>query len=154
MSYILAILRTKKGSPVPLTVDEAKALPINSSDIGVEPPSLKGAELDVVVERGEKRYRFILQNGELWTKNPDEYEIEAMLYVAGLLGARVRGDELETYRTPTDTYAHEDDRDLLAIRNAERGRLVRRRNVVPLVIKLVASGVFLVGFVVMYMRSH
>lgn len=32
-----------------------------------------------------------------------------MLGLADELGARVRGDELETYRTPTETYRHRDD---------------------------------------------
>ena len=54
--------------------------------------------------------RLWLQDGELWTKSPDERCIAAMIGLANLLEARVRGDELETYRTPTETYLHPDDR--------------------------------------------
>jgi hypothetical protein len=50
-------------------------------------------------------------DGELWTKNPDDAALERMIALAGALGARVRGDEGETYRAPDDAYAHPDDED-------------------------------------------
>ena len=47
----------------------------------------------------------------MWTKNPDDGALERMIALAGVLGARVRGDEGETYRSPDDAYAHPDDED-------------------------------------------
>ena len=57
-------------------------------------------------------------NGELWLKNPTERDLEDMLALAKNLKSRVRGDELETYRSPTESYAHADDSESLA--NAQR----------------------------------
>lgn len=51
----------------------------------------------------------------LWTKNPDEAALGSMIEIAARLGegARVRGDEGETYETVSKTYSHPDDRELL-----------------------------------------
>ncbi len=58
---------------------------------------------------GETRARLFLTRGELWTKNPDRDVLDVMIRLANHLGARVRGDEFETYRTPDDWYIHPDD---------------------------------------------
>jgi hypothetical protein len=63
--------------------------------------------------RGRKRNRGFSE-GELWTSNPSMPLLEPMIELAGYLGARVRGDELETYRTVDDRYIHPDDRELAA----------------------------------------
>ena len=49
------------------------------------------------------------QDGELWTSNPSESAIAAMIALADGMGARVVGDEFETYRTPTEVFVHPDD---------------------------------------------
>lgn len=49
----------------------------------------------------------IYQDGIVWAKNPSS------LVIAGSLDGRVRGDNLEIYRTPNETYAHPNDYDLI-----------------------------------------
>jgi hypothetical protein len=49
------------------------------------------------------------QYGAIDTKNPDGPMIYKMLHMASLLGAKVQGDDLEVYRTPTDTYFEDDE---------------------------------------------
>jgi len=48
---------------------------------------------------------------ELWAKDPSDTALKIMIDLAGALGngARVRGDEGETYKSLTSTYYHEDD---------------------------------------------
>lgn len=48
-------------------------------------------------------------DGEIWTKNPNEENITKMISIAEKLKARVRGDEMETYRSATETYIHPED---------------------------------------------
>ena len=64
--------------------------------------------------KGDESEIMLLEDGELWARNPSEEFLRLMIELAGLLGARVRGDELETYRTPEETYHHPDDSELIA----------------------------------------
>lgn len=54
-------------------------------------------------------------DGELWAKSPEEYVLKIMIEIACALGggARVRGDEGETYQNSTSTYTHPDDIELI-----------------------------------------
>lgn len=61
---------------------------------------------------GDESEIVIVDDGELWASNPSEPLLALMIELAGYLDARVRGDELETYRTVDDTYIHPDDREL------------------------------------------
>lgn len=45
--------------------------------------------------------------GELYTKNPDPPLIAKLLEIAGVLSAKVRGDDNEVYTSPTE-YHHDD----------------------------------------------
>ncbi|WP_139232641.1 hypothetical protein [Duganella sp. CF458] len=71
--------------------------------------------------RGDESEIMLLEDGELWAKNPSEEFLGLMIELAGLLGARARGDEFETYRSLDETYHHPDDRELIA-QAAERSR--------------------------------
>ena len=51
-----------------------------------------------------------LSEGTLWTSNPTEAALRRMVELAEVLGARVRGDELETYRADLTTHVHPDDK--------------------------------------------
>ena len=51
-------------------------------------------------------------------------DIPALLELARELGARVRGDEFETYATPDQTYAHPDDRRLAELARADSAKLL------------------------------
>lgn len=53
--------------------------------------------------------RVWLTEGQLWTMDPDDAALARLIALAGALGARVRGDDGATYRTPYDTYRHPDD---------------------------------------------
>lgn len=63
-------------------------------------------------------------DGELWTRLDDLWVIEPMLEMARELGARVRGDEFETYATPDQTYAHPDDKRLAELAHADSAKLL------------------------------
>jgi hypothetical protein len=111
MGYHVTILRTRQGRADPIGSEEVRSLADRLQGAQIEPCSLKDGELDLVVSRGSGTvYRFVLQRGQLWTKNPEDDEIQVMIDIAAQLGARVRGDEFETFRTPTETYSHPDDR--------------------------------------------
>ena len=117
----------------------------------VDPCSLKDGELDLVISKNDSRsFRFILQNGQLWAKNPGEDEIETMLEVAHLLNARVRGDEFETYRSVNDTYIHPDDKEEFDKAKAETKRAIMRSRMIPGIVKIIALLVFLTGLFLSY----
>ena len=57
----------------------------------------------------EESFVLYLSDGELWTSNPDESMLSQMVALASALGARVRGDELETYNSDLTSFTHPDD---------------------------------------------
>lgn len=108
MGYHLTILRTP-GQPI-LENELAGAL-ARMSGLACEQ---KAGGLSVFrTNEGESAEAMFLEDGELWTSNPSQAFLREMIELAGLLGARVRGDELETYRAVDDTYHHPDDRELI-----------------------------------------
>ena len=106
MSYHFTILRTKG----------ARSLPITEAEFAAAAAAVP--ELVVVYETRQAEYRrdgkvrAILRwrAGEIWTAVAEPDVIAVLLQVAERLGARVRGDEFETYRTPEESYLHPDDR--------------------------------------------
>lgn len=64
--------------------------------------------LSVQTETGHEVILFV-SNGEIWVERPGREEIAFLLKIADEIAGRVRGDELETYRTPDETYVHPDD---------------------------------------------
>jgi len=105
MSYHVTILRTNGKRTIPITKEEvvglAKAFPEWKYD--VDQNAL------VSVDESDEAPALWFSDGELWTKNPSNDTLTSMLALAKHLGARVRGDEHETYRTANDTYLHPDD---------------------------------------------
>jgi hypothetical protein len=94
MSYHVAILRSSGRIPVAISLIEAQAAA----------EALGGwtytDSLPTFVFEAEGRCTSLwYQDGELWTKDPDFWTFGTMLQFANDLGARVRGDEYETYRT-------------------------------------------------------
>jgi hypothetical protein len=65
------------------------------------------------------------QDGELWTKNPDQWGVQAMLVLAKRLEARVRDDEWETYDAD-GTFLHPDDVPLRTEAEAQSKALLSR----------------------------
>ena len=88
----------------------------------------------------------------LWSKNPDEAEIQTMLEIASQLDARVRGDDFETFLTPTETFSHPDDK--TGLEGAEEAsrhiRKVARRKQWTLKLILLAVFALLAGLVVYF----
>jgi hypothetical protein len=108
MGYHVAIVRTGPNQAgitheeiEPVTKRLGYTLELN------EAGSIKHAFREV---SGEEIVLFY-DDKELWAKNPSEVTLDAMLEVARALGAgaRVRGDEGETYKTVSKTYDHPDD---------------------------------------------
>jgi len=105
MGYHVSILRTKNGQPSPISEMDVIAALKNDPRWIYE----KSSSSATLSEPDKNDICLWLKDGELWTKNPDERGIDTMITLANLLDARVRGDELETYRTSTETYSHPDD---------------------------------------------
>lgn len=112
MSYHVAIVRTRAGALRPLSKEEVLAAASARPEVHCEVPS--GGELTIVLDAADPESPVLwFQDGELWTKNPDEKTLAFMVSFASSLGARVRGDEFETYRTVHETYLHPDDAKLV-----------------------------------------
>ncbi len=78
-----------------------------------------------------------------------------MIELAGALRARVRGDELETYRTPDESYTHPDDETGVDAATQETQRLIRRtrRRTWALNASIFATFLFLGWLVHLYSRA-
>jgi hypothetical protein len=104
MGYHLTILRSANGKQLPISLDEAIAA---TREIGgwafiESPPTFE-------LRKNERDCTLWYQDGELWAKTPESWELEPMLVLARYLNARVRGDEWETYESLEKTFLHPDD---------------------------------------------
>ncbi|KQZ44287.1 hypothetical protein [Duganella sp. Root1480D1] len=111
MGYHISILRTH-ANPIG-TGELMQAIGRMSGRLAVD----QDAQPDPQVyqpAKGEESEIMLLEDGELWARNPSQEFLGLMIELAGLLGARARGDELETYRSLDETYHHPDDRELIA----------------------------------------
>lgn len=128
MSYHVTILRTRQGKPQPIGRDEVLAVVGARPELQVE--AGKDGTLQITVrERGEERPLLIWEGGELWARDPDPDTLGLLVELAEPLGARVRGDELETYRSATETYTHPDDAAAIRLSEADVRRLKARSRV-------------------------
>lgn len=105
MGYHVSILRTQSGVSEPIGQDEIRqAISRMNGQIAIAPNK---AELELYLpEQGDDGEALWYTDGELWTSNPSDRMIALMIELASHLGARVRGDEGESYRTVNDTYVH------------------------------------------------
>lgn len=105
MGYHVAILRSKGALKIPLQQQEVENLPAHFPDWQYD------AAQNALFKREDREDSpgLWFSDGELWTSNPSHATLAAMVAMAQHLGARARGDELETYRTADDTYTHPDD---------------------------------------------
>lgn len=145
MGYYLYIVRTESGKPRRIPKDELdQALARMNGKLAFLPGS-EGTQLYMPV-LGDERDLIVCEDEELWAKNPGEPLVEAMIELAGHLGARVRNDDLETLRSPNDSYVHPDDkaeRDA-AIAAARRPPSMARGRKAATGVKLLFLGVVLV----------
>lgn len=121
MGYHVTILRSRQGKQIPISLDEVK---FAAHDLGwgcqESPPTIS-------LRANEGTCTLWYQDGELWAKTPDPWELEPMLVIAKHLSARVRGDEYETYETPERTYSHPDD-ELLRNQDEAQSREILSRD--------------------------
>jgi hypothetical protein len=128
MSYHVTILRTNDGRRVPITAFELEQAASSFEDMRISQSKSGPMHVDLTAH-GAVQATLWHEDDEIWTKNPSREVMLAMLALADRLGARVRGDELETYRTPEDYYNHPDDereRKLAAVTSKNYVRSTRR----------------------------
>ncbi len=108
MGYHVSIIRSQAGQPIAITEDEIRSA-LQDSPLFRTAEDAQG-EFIVEIVVGESPHPCLwITDGELWTKNPDDEIVDAMCVLARRLGGRVRGDELETYKSSSDFYLHPDD---------------------------------------------
>ncbi len=140
MGYHVVIIRSRSRRHVPIARDEVEAAVAARFDLTSTP---RGDDLELTFSaEGGRSPLLIWQDGEVWTSNPDERTLRVMLELAVSLGARVRGDELETYRSVKETYVHPDDEEAVRIARSTSRRMPWRTRIKgfipPLLIGLVA----------------
>jgi len=111
MGYHVTILRTSNGKQIPIAEAEIVGAIRGSSKFRAS-KAKNGEPIIEIDTRTHPNPCVWHSDGELWTKNPDEPTLDGMCELASLLGARVRGDEFETYRSASDVYYHPDDEGL------------------------------------------
>jgi hypothetical protein len=145
MSYHVTILRTNGERIIPITKEEvvglAKAFPEWKYDVD--------QDALVPVDESDEAPALWFSDGELWTKNPSNDTVTSMLRLAAHLGARVRGDELETYRTATESFLHPDDAEAKAESNAEGRALIRRTRLKQWTFNAILLGSFILVIVLL-----
>ena len=133
MGYHVSILKTDKNRKIPIDFNELELLV--SSFNGLK------FENDVLCVDGVP---FVwLDNGILWCKNPDESKIDLMVRFADRIGARVRGEYYETYRSGHSAYTHPDDIELIEAAKVASQSLRRSTKRKSIVLNAVIFGSFL-----------
>jgi hypothetical protein len=106
MGYHLTILRSSQHGQIPIPLDEAT---VAARALGWE---CDGSQPAFWRHTDQGTCTLWYQDGELWVKSPELWEIAHLLVLANNLRARVRGDEFETYESTDKTFLHPDDRQL------------------------------------------
>ena len=104
MGYHVTILRTNNGEQLPVSLNEAVA-----GIDGLEEWRYHESSKTFDFQGHNGSFSLQYQDGELWTKNPEEWQLSEMVTLAAKLNARVRGDEWETYDSSGNAYEHPDD---------------------------------------------
>ncbi len=127
MGYHVTILRTKGGEQDPITWDEVTRALATMDGRLAQYTREPGAQELYAPAGGEESEVLFFDEGVLWTKNPGGDFTGLMIELADKIGARVRGDELETYRTVDEEYIHPDDVELVRqMQEASAKREVKR----------------------------
>ena len=111
MGYHVTILRSANGVELPIEWSEIEALAdqFPGARLVRIPHISDPTDATFVVTRNGVEHCLWYTDGTLWAKTPDEHTLAVMLDIAAALCARVRGDELETYRSDGSSYFHPDD---------------------------------------------
>lgn len=122
MSYFLTVVKTDGNGQV--WIDRKEVIDIVASSDGYSYEDL-GDYLNIkITDSAGKSFYCAYRNGEVFAKNPEPEHIGYLIEFAKKLGGRVRGDQLETYKSAYETYAHPDD-DLLSRRAKELSRATK-----------------------------
>jgi hypothetical protein len=110
LSYHITILRTQGKQQIPIRQEEVVSIVGGQFGFRVE-RNQSGAITQLSKDISGTQALLFYDHGELWAKTPGEALLRTMIEIAGGLGsgARVRGDEAETYRSVTETFRHPDD---------------------------------------------
>jgi hypothetical protein len=109
MGYHVSIIRT---GPRENTITQEEIISVVEGQFGFELDHDESGSITQMSREisGEEVLIFHDEN-ELWAKNPGDNTLKVMIEIANVLGngARVRGDEGESYKNETETYVHPDD---------------------------------------------
>jgi hypothetical protein len=108
MGYDVSILKTASGRRQRFSEQDFIALTTKFPEW-----SYDSSSQTLLKQTGEEEGFWLdLSPLELTAKEPNKTQVQLMIEIAQALGGRVRGDDLETYRTPTETFNHPDDEKL------------------------------------------
>lgn len=154
MSYLVKIVRTKSGQMIPIQWLETTRAAAGVSGVAVASDETKTLRVTTREVGKDGDYLLYFEEGEIWSKTPTEGVLGVMIALADKLDARVLGEEFESYRTPSDTYVHPDDRLASNVRLEESRKLVENTRKRQILINAMIFGVFvLLGLFVVAM-SH
>ncbi len=125
MGYLVTVIRTVGKERIPITQEELARAVSNLAEMQLTRDH-EGRPVIALLRDGKADPALALHHGEIWANSPDRATLQAMLELAKLLRARVRGDGFESYRAVDDVYDHPDDHEERcaaeqATRNAWRG---------------------------------
>ena len=128
MGYHVTILRSANGAELPIAWSEIETLAEHfpGACLVRSPHNSDPTAATFVVTRDGVEHCLWYTDGTLWAKTPDERTLAVMLDIAAALNARVRGDELETYRSDGSSYFHPDDAAALRAAKEADAQLRRR----------------------------
>ena len=104
MGYHVTILRTDQGKQLPISLGE-----VVSAASSIDGWRYLDSSQTFEFQGKNGSCTLWYQDGELWTKNPEEWQLGVMVALAKRLNARVRGDEWETYDETGNAFQHPDD---------------------------------------------
>jgi hypothetical protein len=110
MGYLVTVVRTVGKERVPIAREELARAVSNLAQMLLTRDH-EGRPVIAILRDGKADPALTLHHGEIWANSPDRATLQAMIELAQLLKARVRGDGFETYRTVDDVYDHPDDHD-------------------------------------------
>lgn len=131
MGYHVTILRSQKGAEQPIAWSEIEALLTRFPEARLvdSPGASDPTAATFVVTRDGVEHCLWYTDGTLWAKSADERTLAVMLDIAAALHARVRGDQLETYRLDGSSYFHPDDAAALRAAKEADAQLTRRMQI-------------------------
>lgn len=152
MAYHVTILRTERGERILIAKEEVKKISSARPELAIEESRPERLVLTRTVSNREDV--LVWQDGEIWAANPDRELLQFMIDLAADLRARVRGDELETYTSPEQTYLHPDDHEEEKEADLLTRQLIKRRKRNQILLNLSIVGFFAVLVVIVSWLSR